>query len=101
MSARTTWQRMILNDGKQYNVNIKYAPALVEMHITVTDHTGAILGTAKVCRHFYFTFELFKNGRKRTGKRRVSKYTESHDPKEYGATVANWIVKKHIPRYTD
>ncbi|WYC17917.1 hypothetical protein [Vibrio phage vB_VneS_J26] len=100
MGARTTWSKMILRDGKQFNIKIQFVPALVESHVTVTDRTGRTLGTAKICRHFYFTFEIFKSKR-RTGRRKLSKYTTDRDPKSYSSTVANWIVSKHIPRYTE
>ncbi|QCG76696.1 hypothetical protein [Vibrio phage D4] len=100
MGGRNRWEKMVLRDGKQFNIKCKFVPALVELNMVVTDHTGRVLGTAKICRHFYFTFEVFKDKR-RTGKRRLNEYSTSHAPKEYSNDVARWLISQHIPRYTE
>lgn len=98
MGALIKTDRIILVDGKQFNITTKYAPDLVELYLTLTDRTGTVLGTATVYRHFYFTFEIHK-ARTRKGKRRLKTITTLRDPKAYGLIMSRWLVKQHIPRY--
>ncbi len=97
MARAKEWQKMILNNGQQFNVKFKYVASLVELTVTVTDRTGRVLGIAKVCRHFYFTFELYKT-RKSTGKRKLREFSSSHLVEVYASDVARWIVKNHTPK---
>ena len=98
MAVKEKFSKMILRNGAVFHVSVTHDNRQVETVIKVSDVKGDLLATANVCRLFYFTFEIYRNGKTNRGKRRLSKFTPDKEPRYYSTPVAAWLVDHHAPK---
>ncbi|QAY01885.1 hypothetical protein S1R3X_000031 [Vibrio phage vB_ValS_VA-RY-4] len=98
MAVKDKFSKMILRNGRVFHIAVTHDNRDVETLIQVRDQNNELLATAKVCRLFYFTFEIYRNGKTNRGKRRLSKFTPDKEPRYYSTPVAAWLVDHHAPK---